>query len=160
MLQPPNKGGLEPFLSKPPLTGLIGSTWNMAKRSELAFLVAFLKQVRKALDDGLEEAYILAELIIELDDLILAPESDTDGPGVDEVGESDTGCRSEAAEDAVGDDSGSEDSQPAPDVCRVVRPTGDSRESLHGRPLANRGTGSRPAAGLRVPQMRRVPSGT
>lgn len=112
----------------------------MAKPSDIAFFRAWCKQARRALDEGLEDAYIAAELIAELDDLIA-------GPPVDEVGESDASGGSEAGEDSEGDDEGCEDSEPSPTVRGLVRGSVSIDESLHGDRHVPRGTGSGAAAG-------------
>lgn len=133
----------------------------MATKSRFSFLIAFTRQLQEACDEGLEEAYLCAESIDAALSLILPPESDTDGPGVDEVDDADSGCSTQAAEESAGDDPGSEDSQPAPDLHRVVRSSRGSQQPLHsGADLLGR-TGGRNAAGMIQPPMkRRVPSGT
>lgn len=131
----------------------------MAKPSDLAFFKAWCKQARKAIDEGLEDAYIAAELLVELDDLIA-------GPDLDEVDESDASSSSEAGEDSEGDGASGEDTQPAPHVRGMVRGRLGTDEPLHSGSDVPRGTGSRASAVPRLsarfplaqpPKKRRVP---
>jgi len=116
-------------------------------KGKLSFLIALNKQLQRAIDEGLEHAYVFGELVDEVLDLV----SPTDGDSVDEMDGDDAGQGPGDGDEAEGQPPSSEDSLPAPDVRRVVRGVERARGGSDRPRAVPRGTGSRPASGLAVP---------
>lgn len=120
----------------------------MAKPSDCNYLKGLIRQIRWALDEGDQLAYELAELLVELDDLIAGPDpdgpDDGDGAHVDAVGGSVGDGSPHPSQDSGARLGGSQD--PQLHVPGLARGVDRVLDTVHSDSSVPRGTGSGPSA--------------